>query len=122
MTAEAILARLIALCPDFAAAWESPHNYFRGDDGEFTRCGVFAQFSHYFRGCYEQLTSAQVEEVGRFATECVASAETELADAAAACFLENVAAERFSADFQRHLSGGALRFYRLWNDSAESDA
>src|SRR5580704_7599752 len=112
MTAEAILDRLVSLFPDFAAAWDNTHNYFRDDDGSFTRCGVFAVFSHYFRDCYEQFSPAQVSGVGWFVTECVASPDTELGDAAATCFLENVAGDRFSRDFRRHLSDEALRFYQ----------
>jgi len=117
MTARDILAKLVALFPDFAAAWDRPTNCFRDDDGSFTRCGVFSEFSHFFRDCYEQFSPAQVAGVGRFVTECVASADTTLVDAAATCFLENVAAERFSPNFRRHLSGEALRFYSRWDNS-----
>jgi hypothetical protein len=118
MTAQAILDRLVALFPDFAAVWDSPDNYFRDDDGSFTCCGVFAEFSRYFRDRYKQFSPAQVAELGRFVTECVASADAELGDAAATCFLENVAGERFGPDFRQHLSGEALRFYQCWDDPA----
>jgi hypothetical protein len=111
MSAQAILDRLVTLFPDFAEAWDSPDNYFREDDGSFTHCGVFAEFSHYFRDRYEQISPAQVAEVGRFMSECVGSPDAELSNTAATCFLENVAGERFSSDFRRHLSGEALRFY-----------
>jgi hypothetical protein len=112
MTAQAILDRLFTLCPDFAVPWDSPDNCFREDDGSFTHCGVFAEFSHYFRDRYERFSPAQVAAVGRFVTKCVAPPDAELSDAAATCFLENVAGERFSAAFRRHLSGEALRFYQ----------
>lgn len=111
MTAQTILSRLVALFPEFAAAWDSPDNNFRQDDGSFTGCGVFAEFSHYFRDGYERFSSDQVNAIGRFVTECMASADVELRDAAATCFLENVAGERFSTDFRPHLKEDALRFY-----------
>jgi hypothetical protein len=116
MTAQDILDRLVVLFPEFAAIWDGPENYFRRDDGSFTRCGVFSEFSHYFRDHYEQFSSAQVAELGRFVSDCVASADTELGDAAATCFLENVGGERFSPDFRRHLSGEALKFYSRWDN------
>ena len=118
MTAADILDRIIARFPDFAGAWNSPDNCFREDDGTFNRCGVFAEFSHYFRDRYEQFSSTQIAEVGQLVTECVASSDQDLSSAAALCFLENVAAERFSPDFKRHLNGEALRFYSLWDQGA----
>jgi hypothetical protein len=114
MSAQGVLDRLVALFPDFAAAWDGPDNCFRDGDGSFTRCGVFSEFSHYFRDHYEQFSPAQAAELGRLVTECVASADAELQDAAT-CFLENVAGERFGPDFRRHLSGEALRFYQYWD-------
>ena len=117
MNAHDLLNRLVALFPDFAAVWDRSTNCFREDDGSFTRCGVFAEFSHYFRDRYEQFNGTQVAELGRFVTEWVASADTELGDAAATCFLENVAGEHFSADFRRQLSGEALKVYSQWDRS-----
>src|SRR5262245_34468215 len=122
MNAQAILGRLITLLPDFAAAWDNSDNYFREDNGSFSQCGVFAKFSHYFRESYEQVSSTQIAALGRFVSECAASTDTDLADAAATCFLENVAGERFNSDFRRHLSGEALRYYSLWDRSAEPGA
>ena len=116
MTAESILRRFLARFPAFAEAWDSPHNYFRNEDGSFTRCGVFSEFSTYFHDHYEQFTPAQVAEVGQFMTDCMASPDAELVDVTASCFLENVAGERFSRDFRRHLSGESLRCYDYWND------
>jgi hypothetical protein len=114
-TAADILESLATLFPDFAAAWNSPENCFLEDDGTFTLCGVFAEFSHYFRDQYEQISPTQIAEVGRLVTECVASSDQDLSSAATLCFLENVAAERFSPAFRRHLNGEALRFYSLWD-------
>jgi hypothetical protein len=79
---------------------------------------VFSEFGHYFKDHYEQLPKARVAELGRFVTECVASADTELGDAAATCFLENVAGERFGPDFRQHLSGEALKFFVYWDNPA----
>jgi hypothetical protein len=113
MNAQDILNRLVSLFPSFAPVWDNPGNCFRDDDGSFTPCGAFAEFGHYLRDRYEELSEPQLSELGRFVTECVASTDTVLRDAAATCFLENVVGERFSADFRRHLSGEALRFYSL---------
>ena len=37
---------------------------------------------------------------------------TDLDDAAATCFLENLTFEPFSKDFERYLAGEALHFFR----------
>jgi hypothetical protein len=115
-TAETTLKRLIALTPGFAAGWDAPGNCFREDDGSFTHCGVFAEFSSFFRQSYGQLSSDRVAAIGKFIAECVESEDTELANAAATCFLENITAETFSDDFKRFLSGESLRFYSLWDN------
>jgi hypothetical protein len=120
MTSQNILDRLIAMFPEFAASWNSPHNYFRDEDGSFTRCGVFAEFSHYFRDHYEQLPQSEVTVLGGLLTEWVANPDRELRDAVASCFLENVSGERFSTDFRRHLSGEALELYTCGWDNLPS--
>jgi hypothetical protein len=112
---QAILDRLVTLFPEFAPCWHDPKNLFRQEDGAFTQCGVFCEFSHFFRDRYEQLLPERVAALGAFISECVASSDNELSDAAATCFLENVAAERFSREFERHLSGSALQFYQQWD-------
>ena len=112
MTAEMILARLVALVPEFAAYWDDPENYFRRDDGSFTSCGAFAQFSGFFRDNYEDLSFGQIADIGAFVSACMESPD-DLGDAAATCFLENISTERFRSDFKRYVTGEALRFYSL---------
>jgi hypothetical protein len=102
---------LLALFPDFGPEWDSEHNYFRAEDGTFTRCGGFSQFSHIFRDRYEQFSPGQVSSVGSFVSECVTSGDADLRDAVAACFLENIAGERFSSNFGSHLSAEAARMF-----------
>jgi hypothetical protein len=104
---------LIALFPDFEAFWDSEHNYFRADDGSFTRCGAFAQFSHFVRAGYERFTPAQVAQLGAFVSECADSADADLRDAVAACFLENIGGERFSSNFHQHLTGTAAQLFTV---------
>jgi len=114
---QATLDRLVEIFPDFATYWRDPENVFRNDDGSFTYCGAFSEFSHYFRDRYEELHPDFVATLGVFISECVASSSNELADAAATCFLENVSGERFSREFECHLTGSALQFYQAWNDA-----
>ena len=115
MTTQEILDCLNDLFPDFTVVWNDPGNCFREGDGSFTRCGVFAEFSSFFRDHYERLPQDRIGALGKFVTDCVASEDRDLGDAAALCFLENVAAERFSNEFKQYLNGEALRFYSLWD-------
>lgn len=114
-TAQAVLDRLIVIVPEFGAVWECDDNLFREEGGAFTCCGVFAEFSHFFRDNYERLSVEQRAAIGRFVGECVASLNDAASDAVASCFLENIAGERFVSDFRRHLSGDANRFFQPWD-------
>src|SRR3712207_2807605 len=108
LTPQQILDRLVATLPAFAAYWESGEACFRDDGGSFTRCGVFSDCAAFVRDRYEQLSPLQRRRLADFVLECVSQSDTELADAAATCFLENLTFERFSRDFEGYLAGDAL--------------
>ena len=114
MSPQALLERLIELFPDFATYWNAPGNCFREDDGSFTFCGAFTEFSHFFRKRYEELPKDRIAALGEFLAECMAISDSELDVAPATCFLENVAGERFSAEFKQFLYGEALAYYSQW--------
>lgn len=52
---------------------------------------------------------------GDLVTECMSGSSAELDEAAATCFLENVAREPFSPTFKHFLKGQALEFYEKVN-------
>ena len=116
MTPDELIGSLIELFPDFAEHWEAPHNTSRESDGSFTLCGAFAEFSQYFCECYEELPPARLQALGWILAECMAEPDSELEEATTTCFLENVAAERFHADFERFLIGRPLEFYAQWGE------
>ncbi len=116
MSPQAIFEKMVNIFPDFAAYWNSTENCFRQKDGSFTFCGVFSEFSHFFREACDQISAAQRADLGRFISECLKFRDTELNDAPASCFLENVSFEPCSAEFVSHLSGDALKFYRQFNN------
>jgi hypothetical protein len=111
MTPDELVARLVGLFPDFADVWDDPDNASRDDDGSFTLCAVFSELSHYVRERYEELPPARLQGLGWMLAECMAEPDSELDEAAATCFLENVAAERFHHDFESYLLGRPLEFY-----------
>lgn len=117
MTPQELLDRLTAVFPAFAEAWDGPENYFRNDDGSFTYCGVFAEFSFYFKDRFEQFNSIQLGLLSELLDSCMEVVDSELGNTAATCFLENVAGERFHAEFAEHLRAEALSFYRNWDDA-----
>jgi hypothetical protein len=118
MTPEELIGSLTGLFPDFAEQWEAPDNPARDADGSFTLCGAFDEFSEYFRERYEALAPTRLQALGWVLAECMAEPDSELAEATATCFLENVAAERFHADFERFLIGRPLEFYAQWSEGA----
>jgi hypothetical protein len=112
LTPQQILDRLIAILPGFLAYWESAEACLRTEDGSFSRCGVFDDCSHFVRDHSAGLSPLQRRQLADFVLECMSSTDTELGDAAATCFLENLTFERFSYDFESDLAGDALVFYR----------
>lgn len=62
MTAHDILKDLIRIRPDFRNHWDG-ENYFRSDDGSFTACGVFSQFTDFFREWHLQFKKEELEDM-----------------------------------------------------------
>jgi hypothetical protein len=92
MTPQELLERLVALFPDFRARWDDPGNCFRNDDGSFTLHGVFAEFTGFFRARHVALPVDRIAALGAFVSDCMAPADDgPLDNAAATCFVENIA-------------------------------
>jgi len=124
MTPEALVDRLSALFPDFRAHWDDPGNCFRDDDGAFTLHGVFAEFTSFYRERHAALPAVRVAALGVFVSACMAPADDgPLANAAATCFVENIAGEPCDRELSPHLTGEARRYWLAWGGSdAEPDA
>ena len=118
MTPQVLLDYIISLFPDFTAYWDDPGNWFRADDGSFTLCGVFFEFTAFFRERFEVLPRDRVATLGAFISECMASADADLDNAAATCFVENIAGEECSHDLALYLTGEAREYYRAWGGRA----
>jgi hypothetical protein len=116
MTPDELIGSLTGIFPDFDAHWQAADNPAREADGSFTLCGAFAEFSDFFRERYEELPAERLQALGWILAECMAEPDSELAEATATCFLENVAAERFHADFERFLIGRPIEFYSQWDE------
>jgi hypothetical protein len=112
----ALLDRLGSLFPGFRAQWEATDNYYIEADGSFSYCGVFAELSHFFRERFGSIPQPALEEFGTLISECMICPSSELDTAAATCFLENMAYERFSAELKRYLCGNALEFFSQFDD------
>lgn len=122
MAPQALLDRLVTLFPDFQAYWDDPGNCVREDDGTFTQHGVFAEFTGFFREQYQSHPAERMAALGAFVSECMSSADVDLDNAAATCFVENVAGEECDRELARHLSGEARKYWQKWGGRAESDA
>jgi hypothetical protein len=103
MTSLELHDRVVGIFPEFAPYWHASDNVFREDNGEYAACGVFAHLSHFIRERFPSLPPSALSALGVFIDECLASTDTELADAAATCFLENLIAEPFTPAFTEHL-------------------
>ena len=115
MTPDELVGRLVELFPDFAAHRDEAENVSDEPD-DSTLCGAFTEFSEYFRERYEALPPTRLQALGWVLAECMADPDSELDEAAATCFLESVAAERFHADFERFLIGRPLEYYAQFGE------
>jgi len=115
MTAEALVDRLADIFPDFKRYWDDANNDFRGNDGSFTLHGVFSHFTHFFREKSASLPAQRVAALGAFISECMAPADDNaLNNAAATCFVENIAGEPCQRLLSPHLTGAARRYWLAW--------
>jgi hypothetical protein len=114
MKPQVLLDRLIALFPEFREHWDHPSNCFRNDDGSFTLHGVFAEFSHFFRDRHAELPADRAAALGEFVSECMASSDDNLGNAAGTCFVENIAGEPCDRVLSPHLTGEARRYWQAW--------
>jgi hypothetical protein len=105
-----VQSRLVKMFPEFAQYWDMDTNCHRDDDGGFTLCGVFAEFSDFFRKQFTSFSASSMATLGAFIEECMASPDSDLDNAAATCFLENIAGEESAAILRPHLSPTAQNF------------
>jgi hypothetical protein len=110
-----ILENILEIFPSFKLEWEHPDNPHKDDFGCFTYWGVFAEFSHYFRDNYYKYSKDMLATLGHFISECMAVPGSDLDNAAATSFLENISGETFSCEFSHYLSGYALTFFINFN-------
>lgn len=115
LTPEQAYARLVSIFPIFAEQWVSPHNVFREDDGSFTFCGLFSEFSHYLRDHWNTTTKQKWSKLMAFIEVCV-SGSGELDNAVCTCFLENLSNEpSLSEQLRKHMGSRSAAFFDQQN-------
>lgn len=123
MTPQSLLNRLVDLFPDFRTYWDAPGNCCLNDDGSFTLHGVFSKFTGFFRERHTALPADRVAALGAFVSECIAPADDgPLDNAAATCFVENIACEPCDRELSPHLTGEARRYWRARSGRAIAGA
>ena len=110
MSPSQVLASLTSIFPEFGTYWNSADNLFREEDGSFTHCGVFAEFSHFVRERFTSLSPVQLDALGHFVEACMQHQPSDLDTAVATCFLENVTSEIFTPALASHLGSRAVGF------------
>ena len=115
MTAYEILNELVRIDPAFRAHWDGD-NLFRDDDGSFTACGVFSQFTDFFREHHERMKTEQLTAIGVFLKQ--AEVDQVFAEAAYTCFLENIAGDPSDQTLAPYLPPAALAFMSHWRPPA----
>ena len=111
MTANDILEELAHIRPDFRAYWNG-ENYFRDDDGSFTPCGVFSQFTGFFQKQHQSMKKEELEAVAWLVTRC--EKDDFLKESAFTCFLENIAGDPPDQKLAPYISPAAIEHMNHW--------
>jgi hypothetical protein len=118
MTPQELLDRLVVIFPNFAFYWDQPENYFRDEEGVYALHGVFAQFTGFFIEQFEVLSDIQIASLGEFVSACMSALDENLDNAAATCFVENIAGDPPGSRLAPYLIGSAQKYYQLWSGQA----
>lgn len=111
MTPNAALETLSRLVPGFAAHWAKGSLFIR-EDGTFSPHGVFAECSAFVREEFPSLSKDSIEGLLAFVNDAFEGRYgEEISNAAATCFLENLAGETFHSQLAACLRSKARNFY-----------
>ena len=114
-TAAEILSQLTGVFPSFLNAWAgSPFNT-RDEAPRYH--AVLAAFSHYFRDSYASFSRAQLQQLAWALNGWFADPDSDLGNATATCFLENVAGEPCVQQLTPLLQESARKFMRGWGQT-----
>jgi hypothetical protein len=108
MTADA-LGKVV---PGFGNHWAKGDSLFITSSGEFSVHGVFSECSHFVRANFGSLPPEAVQSLAGFLSDCLeGKLGADVDNAAATCFLENLAAEPFHQNLSLQLRPAARQFY-----------
>ncbi len=109
MRPQELLEALVRAAPDFEAQLKAPSLFMRAD-GSFTLHGLFAEFSHFFRAAHESLSDRDLTPIGALISSCMRDPRSELDNATATCFIENITEGPAGDRLSRYLTGNALAY------------
>ncbi|HEU4557888.1 MAG TPA: hypothetical protein VFS20_08570 [Longimicrobium sp.] len=110
MESAAVQIALAEIFPELAQQF--PDSDFRDENDVLSRCGAFFEASRFVRDRLDRLSPEDLARIGRFITECMTTPESDLDNAAATCFLENLAYEPAADAIAPYLSGNAAEYFR----------
>ena len=111
MTARNILEELIRIRSDFRAYWDA-ENHFQDDPDSITPCGVFSQFTDFFRAQHLKMKKEELEAVAALVTRC--ESDDFLRESAYTCFLENIAGDPPDQTLAPYISPAAVEYMNHW--------
>lgn len=116
MTTDMLIeSEILEMFPEFKDRWGSEDNLFREDNGSFTLCGLFAEFSHFVRERLFDFNQDRKSTLFAKVETWIASDSSELNEAVATCFLENLTGEELSSELRPLLGPKSLEYFESWN-------
>jgi hypothetical protein len=120
MTATDIMNRIVRLFPDFREFWDAEDNYFRHEDGSYTCCGVFSQFTQYFKVDCQDWGPVALDDVSTLLEDCLMFPDSDSGTAAATCFLENIEGEPAEDCLMDYLGPRSRKFLHAWKTHGQT--
>jgi hypothetical protein len=118
-TGLALLAQLEGLCPSLRGYWEHPANLFNAPEPSVH--AVFAAFSHFVRERGLGASPALSPQVLAFLEACLSEPDSlPLSNAAATCFIENLAGEPCLERHVREFGPNSRRVHLAWRTASSS--
>ena len=117
LTPDEILFHLVRIFPDFKTQWESESNYLNEGWSDVPYHSLFADFSHYFRDNFMEMSERDIQELCDYIEPFVRDDKVheDIDNAICTCFLENVGGESSTVDLPKYLGPKSLKFYKAWH-------
>jgi hypothetical protein len=101
LTVDDLMRALLRIFP--AVSLQLKDSLHADDKNEFSFCGLFAEFTVYFRDNASSFSKTQIKGIFELVEECLSIENEELQTAVVTCFFENIRGEAFLRKMKKYI-------------------